>query len=122
MHALDAGDGGRGRPGEPQPPGRVAGRIEQAERDEPADQFRVHAGAASQAVSIVVPDHALILILSIRDSGPGIGDTNSLLGEKLGLKSMKYRVEAVGGAFELKSRQGMGTEIRCKIPFYQPGV
>jgi signal transduction histidine kinase len=95
---------------------RCVGRVVQ----EALNNCFKHARAANQAVSIVVPDHTPILILSIRDSGPGIGDTNSLPTEKLGLKSMKYRVEAVGGAFELKSRQGMGTEIRCKIPFINP--
>jgi signal transduction histidine kinase len=89
---------------------RCVGRIVQ----EALNNSFKHAGAAGQAVSIVVTDNALIL--SIRDSGPGIGDSNSPLTEKLGLKSMKYRVEAVGGVLELKSQRGMGTEVRCKIP------
>jgi signal transduction histidine kinase len=96
---------------------RCVGRVVQ----EALNNSFKHAGAASQAVSIVVPDHALILILSIRDSGPGIGDTNSLLGEKLGLKSMKYRVEAVGGVLKLKSRPENGTEVWCKIPLATRG-
>jgi signal transduction histidine kinase len=97
---------------------RCVGRVVQEALN---NSFR-HAGAASQAVSAVVTDHELIL--SIRDSGPGIGDSDSPVTEKLGLKSMKYRVEAVGGVFELKSQQGIGTEVWCKIPLatlHKPG-
>lgn len=89
---------------------RCVGRVVQ----EALNNSFKHAGAAGQAVSIVVTDYTLIL--SVHDSGPGIGDSNSLLTEKLGLKSMKYRVEAVGGVLELKSQPGIGTEVRCKIP------
>lgn len=73
-----------------------------------------HAGAANQAVSAAGMDQALII--SIRDSGPGISESNSPIAEKLGLKGMRYRVEAVGGVFEWKSQQGNGTEVWCKIP------
>jgi signal transduction histidine kinase len=89
---------------------RCVGRVVQ----EALNNSFKHAGAAGQAVSIVVRDNALVL--SIRDSGPGIGDSNSAPAEKLGLKSIKYRVEAVGGVLELKSQPGRGTEVRCKIP------
>jgi signal transduction histidine kinase len=73
-----------------------------------------HANAASQEVSAIVADHTLIL--SIRDAGPGINNSNFPLTDKLGLKGMKYRVEAVGGVLELKSQQAKGTEIWCAIP------
>jgi signal transduction histidine kinase len=89
---------------------RCVGRVVQ----EALNNSFKHAGSASQAVSAVVTDHELIL--SIRDSGPGIGDSNSPVAEKLGLRGMKYRVAAVGGVFELKSQQGIGTEVWCKIP------
>jgi signal transduction histidine kinase len=89
---------------------RCVGRVVQ----EALNNSFKHAGAADQAVSIIVADHTLIL--SIRDCGSGIADTNSHFTEKLGLRSMKYRVEAVGGVFELKSQRGKGTEVRCKIP------
>jgi signal transduction histidine kinase len=89
---------------------RCVGRVVQ----EALNNSFKHAGAADQAVSIIVADHTLIL--SIRDGGSGIADTNSHFTEKLGLRSMKYRVEAVGGVFELKSQRGRGTEVRCKIP------
>lgn len=89
---------------------RCVGRVVQ----EALNNSFKHAGAANQAVSIVETNHTLIL--SIHDSGPGIGDSNSSATEKLGLKSMKYRVEAVGGVLELKSQRGAGTEVRCKIP------
>jgi signal transduction histidine kinase len=89
---------------------RCVGRVVQ----EALNNSFKHAGASDQAVSAVVTDHELIL--SIRDSGPGIRDSDSPATEKLGLKSMKYRVEAVAGVFELKSQQGIGTEVWCKIP------
>jgi signal transduction histidine kinase len=89
---------------------RCVGRVAQ----EALNNSFKYAAAANQAVSVAVAEHALIL--SIRDSGPGISDSNSFSTEKLGLKSMKYRVEAVGGVLELKSQQGVGTEVWCKIP------
>jgi signal transduction histidine kinase len=89
---------------------RCVGRVVQ----EALNNSFKHAGAANQTVSAVVTDHELIL--SIRDSGPGIGVSNSPVTEKLGLKSMKYRVEAVGGVLELKSQKERGTEVWCKIP------
>jgi signal transduction histidine kinase len=89
---------------------RCVGRVVQ----EALNNSFKHAGAANQAVSTVVTDHELIL--SIRDSGPGIGDSNSPVTQKLGLRSMKYRVEAVGGVLELKSQKERGTEVWCKIP------
>ena len=73
-----------------------------------------HAAAADQTVSVTGADRALII--TIRDSGPGIADTSPSGREKLGLKGMKYRVEAVGGVFEMRSPRGTGTEIWCKIP------
>jgi signal transduction histidine kinase len=73
-----------------------------------------HAGAANQSVSAIGAGHALIV--SICDSGPGIKDANTLAPEKLGLKGMRYRVEAVGGALELRSRAENGTEVWCRIP------
>jgi signal transduction histidine kinase len=89
---------------------RCVGRVVQ----EALNNSFKHAGAAGQAVSLAVTNHTLIL--TIRDSGPGIGDANLHLTEKLGLKSMKYRVEAVGGVLELKSQLERGTEVWCKIP------
>jgi signal transduction histidine kinase len=89
---------------------RCVGRVVQ----EALNNCFKHAGAVNQAVSVAGVDHSLVI--SIRDGGPGMAEQNALTTEKLGLRGMKYRVEAVGGVFEVKSRQGNGTEVRCKIP------
>ena len=73
-----------------------------------------HAGAANQSVFADGAGHALIV--SICDCGPGIKDANTSTPEKLGLRGMKYRVDAIGGLFELRSRAESGTEVWCKIP------
>jgi signal transduction histidine kinase len=77
-----------------------------------------HAAAADQTVSVTGADRALTI--SIWDSGPGITDTSPPGTEKLGLKGMRYRVEAVGGIFEIRSQRGNGTEIWCNIPVTPP--
>lgn len=89
---------------------RCVGRVVQ----EALNNSFKHAGAAGQTVSVAV--NGPMLTLSVSDSGPGIREPEAPSTNKLGVKSMKYRIEAVGGTLELKSQKGTGTEVRCKIP------
>jgi len=76
-----------------------------------------HAGGAGQEVSLSVKGS--LLLLFIRDSGPGIGISGSRdtpTTERLGVLGMKYRVESLGGSMELRSRYLQGTEVSCQIP------
>ena len=95
---------------------RCVGRVVQ----EALNNSFKHAAGAGQTVSAVAKDKTLIL--SIRDSGPGIGESDFPPTDKLGLKSMKFRIEAVGGILELKSQKGTGTEVRCEIPLRPRGM
>jgi signal transduction histidine kinase len=57
------------------------------------------------------------LLLSVRDDGRGL-DLREILSEensrdKLGLESMKERVEMSGGSFTLRSSKGKGTTLRA---------
>jgi signal transduction histidine kinase len=54
------------------------------------------------------------LTLSIRDDGQGFDPTGEFPGH-LGLRSMRERVEAIGGAFRLESAPGQGTFIQAQI-------
>lgn len=49
--------------------------------------------------------------LSIRDDGVGISDTALAGGEGLGLRTMRYRADRVGGEFEVRPRVGGGTVV-----------
>lgn len=93
---------------------RCVGRVVQ----EALNNCFKHAGAANQVVSARGANRTLIL--SIRDNGPGIDNSDHPVTDKLGLKGMKYRVEAVGGVLELKFQQGGGTEVWCRIPLVAP--
>lgn len=53
-------------------------------------------------------DHAM---LTVRDDGIGISDTALAGGEGLGLRTMRYRADRVGGEFEVRHREGGGTVV-----------
>ena len=63
------------------------------------------------------------LVISIRDDGGGFDYDSSLLARegKLGLlKSMKGRIEELGGSMQVHSAPGRGTEVEFRIPV-RPG-
>ena len=71
-----------------------------------------HAQAHIVRVSVLQgPDR---LLLSISDDGRGF-DASRVRG--LGLLGMEERVKHLGGAFEVLSRPGQGTELRAELPF-----
>jgi signal transduction histidine kinase len=71
-----------------------------------------HAGGAGMAVTLdVAPAH---LRLVVADRGPGPGDRVGL-----GLAGLRDRVESLGGRFEVRSRDGGGTEV---VMMLEPGV
>lgn len=55
-----------------------------------------------------------VLLLRITDNGKGF--TPEKKGSGNGLFNMQRRTEALGGTFELSSREGGGTTIECRIP------
>ena len=56
------------------------------------------------------------LELKITDNGTGF-DPESVTKRGLGLESMAYRVDTLGGKFSILSQPGNGTSIMCQIPF-----
>ncbi len=71
-----------------------------------------HAQAHSVRVSVLQGPERLVL--TIRDDGKGF-DAARVRG--LGLLGMEERVKHLGGAFEVLSWPGQGTELRAALPF-----
>lgn len=61
------------------------------------------------------------LTLSIRDDGPGMKAPQiGTDGEPhLGLQSIRYRVESVGGEVDFRSYEGAGTQVVCQMPIVE---
>jgi signal transduction histidine kinase len=71
-----------------------------------------HAGGMGMAVTLdVARAH---LRLAVADRGPGAGDRAGL-----GLAGLRDRVESLGGRFEVRSRDGGGTEV---VMMLEPGM
>ena len=56
-----------------------------------------------------------LLLLRILDDGLGF-DVDLAFGKGLGLLSMHERLEAIGGALEISSKAGVGTELKVRVP------
>lgn len=79
-----------------------------------------HAGGVGQSVAITV--NSAQAILSVRDAGAGISSADPIDFERsntLGLPSMKYKAESLGGTLTLNSTPARGTEVRCSIPLFR---
>lgn len=76
-----------------------------------------HAGGKGQQVGADCRDG--VLEIRIEDGGEGIGEA-ALQGQgrgrsRLGLAGMRYRVESLGGLFDIESAAGLGTRIRAQF-------
>lgn len=56
------------------------------------------------------------LVLEVSDDGVGIGDLAAARRLSYGMASMRQRVRAVGGSFEITSTPGKGTRVRAYVP------
>lgn len=56
------------------------------------------------------------LELAVADDGRGFEPDRVAEGDRYGLIGMRERVGAVGGAIELESAPGQGTEVRARVP------
>lgn len=77
--------------------------------------IRRHAGARSATVRLG-RDH-VGWRLSIEDDGAGMSGR----GQGLGLRTMRERVEALGGNLELAAAAGRGTRVSAWVPLARPG-
>jgi signal transduction histidine kinase len=78
-----------------------------------------HAEASAVTVTVGVeaagPDRGRTL-LSVSDDGVGFDPgARSIAGRRLGLVSMRERIEAAGGTFEIVSAPGQGTTVRAAV-------
>jgi signal transduction histidine kinase len=78
---------------------------------------RKHAGAREAAVALM-SDGSGHLMVVIADDGRGFTPWPQRNGKArpLGLTSMRERVEALGGTFQVNSRPGAGTRVTATIP------
>jgi signal transduction histidine kinase len=73
--------------------------------------------AEASAVTVIVEaDGRGGTLLSVADDGVGFDpDARSIASRRLGLVSMRERIEAVGGTFEIVSAPGQGTTVRASV-------
>ena len=77
---------------------------------------RKHARAADVSVDLAYGDDGLRL--SVADDGVGFDAAAS---QGFGTRSMRERVEEVGGKLELATAPGKGTTVTIEVPFVAPG-
>jgi PAS domain S-box-containing protein len=77
-----------------------------------------HANAENVLIDLRQVDHKIVL--SIKDDGIGFrAPTNGeVTATQLGLRGMKERALALGGALKIKSQPAQGTEIRATFPTF----
>lgn len=73
-----------------------------------------HANAKSVELKIEIRNNALII--DIYDDGMGFDTKNKSLCLGNGISNMKERVSLLGGIFEMRSKQGIGTNVHAQIP------
>jgi len=56
------------------------------------------------------------LNLTLEDDGKGFDPNNLAEGKGLGLKSIAFRTQYIGGEYEIDSREGMGTSVSINVP------
>jgi signal transduction histidine kinase len=81
-----------------------------------------HAGASAVTVSVEADGHrGGRTLLSVADDGIGFDpQARSIASRRLGLVSMRERIEAAGGTFEIVSAPGRGTTVRASVPAGRP--
>ncbi|MFE9766567.1 MacS family sensor histidine kinase [Streptomyces sp. NPDC005808] len=106
-------------PGAPVPLAPAAARELTAAVGAALDNVRKHVGADARAW-ILVEDEPDAVIVTVRDEGPGIPEGRLAQAEgegRLGVAlSIRGRLREIGGAAELISVPGQGTEVELKVP------
>ena len=78
-----------------------------------------HSGASAVAVRLTGDGGAVVL--SVTDDGQGFDPAaRSIASRKLGLTSMRERVEALGGTLQITSAAGRGTTVLASVPRGRP--
>ncbi|HEX2184833.1 MAG TPA: ATP-binding protein, partial [Chloroflexota bacterium] len=71
--------------------------------------------ARARSVEVTLGAGSGDLVLCVHDDGRGFDPRGAFPGH-LGLRSMRERAAAVGGAVEIESAPGRGTKVRAHVP------
>jgi signal transduction histidine kinase len=97
-------------------PGSAAERVLWRVAEEALSNALRHAGASAVTVTVEA-DGASGVLLSVADDGVGFDPAaRSIASRRLGLVSMRERIEAARGTFEIISFPGRGTTVRASVP------
>jgi signal transduction histidine kinase len=107
---------------ESRPPGGAApGPVAEGElwrvAEEALSNALRHAGASAVTVRVEMEDgDGGRTVLSVADDGTGFDpEARSIASRRLGLVSMRERIEALGGTFEIVSAPGRGTTVKASV-------
>lgn len=73
-----------------------------------------HSGATEVTIGTEIVDNELFL--TVEDNGCGIAQNIDEEGEGMGLRTMRYRAQALGALLEFTSNPGGGTRVCCRLP------
>lgn len=100
--------------------GSETGQLDEAERlafyrvaQEAINNARRHGNAAQVTLTLREDDHAVQLV--IEDDGDGIPDA-TLHSNTFGIRSMRERLEMIGGTLTIESAPGEGTRVTARLP------
>jgi signal transduction histidine kinase len=89
---------------------------------EALSNIRTHSGATTVSVTVEQADRATTV--RVKDDGAGFDVPAMMVAAaqrgRLGLVGMSERIKLLGGAFELRSRPGFGTEVVARLPWWEP--
>jgi signal transduction histidine kinase len=75
----------------------------------------------ASAVTVRLAGAGGLVVLSVADDGQGFDPAaRSIASRRLGLTSMRERVEALGGTLEITSAAGRGTTVQASVPRGRP--
>ena len=86
---------------------------------EALSNVRKHSGA--KKVSVVLRSRRSFVDVSVTDNGCGF-DPRELDADRLGLAGISERVRLLGGAVELETMPGVGTNVRATLPQWRPSI
>ena len=59
------------------------------------------------------------IVMEIVDDGCGIADPETVKGSGLGMRTMRYRAELIGGSLDIRSGMAGGTRVAVSLPLIQ---
>ena len=71
--------------------------------------------SAASDIRITFAEQGGCYVMSIRDNGCGI-NLDGLDAKSMGLRTMTYRAESMGGSLSVTRPSDGGTEITCTVP------